>query len=72
MTSLIAYVGDEYYAAPPDTAVELRAPDGRATLTRFWPSGAVSSPGSIAFPMALLCDEPCSRITANVRQRFLV
>lgn len=41
MTTPIAYVSDEYYAALPDTVVELRGPDGRATLTRSWPSGAV-------------------------------
>ncbi len=41
MTSLIAYVSDEYYAALPETAVELHGPDGQATLKRSWPSGAV-------------------------------
>ncbi len=33
--------------------------------------GAVFSVGSITFPTALLCDEPCSQITANVLRRFL-
>jgi N,N-dimethylformamidase len=41
MTSLIAYVSDEYDAALPDTAVELHSPNGQAILTRSWPSGAV-------------------------------
>src|SRR5690349_9226303 len=41
MTMPIAYVSDEYYAALPDTAVELRGPDGQTTLTRSGPSGAV-------------------------------
>jgi hypothetical protein len=41
MTKPIAYVSDEYYAALPDTAVELLGLDGQATLTRSGPSGAV-------------------------------
>jgi hypothetical protein len=38
---LIGHVSDEYYAALPDTAVELRGADGRAAFARSWPSGAV-------------------------------
>jgi hypothetical protein len=38
---LLGHVSDEYYAALPDVAVELRGPDGAATLARSWPSGAV-------------------------------
>jgi hypothetical protein len=38
---LIGYVSDEYYAALPDAAVELRGAQGQAALARSWPSGAV-------------------------------
>ncbi|PYV39775.1 MAG: N,N-dimethylformamidase, partial [Acidobacteria bacterium] len=33
--------------------------------------GAVFAAGSITFPTALFLDEPCSRITRNVLERFL-
>lgn len=49
-------------------------PDGGgAHLVTFeTPSGgAVYSAGSIMYPAALLCDEPTSRITRNVIERFL-
>jgi hypothetical protein len=51
----------------------LNPDDGGAHMLYFETpaGGAVFSVGSITFPSALLCDEPCSRITANVLQRFL-
>jgi hypothetical protein len=41
MGGLIGYVSDEYYAALPDAAVELRGPGGLAVVAQSWPSGAV-------------------------------
>lgn len=41
MSRLLGYVSDEYYAALPAVAVELRGPDGRRVLTHSYPSGAV-------------------------------
>lgn len=38
---LIGYVSDEYYAALPDTLVELQPANAPAVLVRSWPSGAV-------------------------------
>jgi hypothetical protein len=38
---LFGYVSDEFYAALPDVAVELRGDGGLHTLTRSWPSGAL-------------------------------
>jgi hypothetical protein len=54
-------------------ACGLNPDNGGAHLVCFETSsgGAVFSAGSITFPTALLCDAPCSRITANVLQRFL-
>jgi hypothetical protein len=51
----------------------LNPDDGGAHMVCFETSGggAVFSVGSITFPTALLCDEPCSKITANVMRRFL-
>jgi hypothetical protein len=51
----------------------LNPDDGGAHMAYFETSGggAVFSVGSITFPSALFCDEPCSRITANVLRRFL-
>ena len=51
----------------------LNPDDGGAHMVYFETpgGGAVFSAGSITFPSALLCDEPCSRITANVLRRFL-
>lgn len=51
----------------------LNADEGGAHLVCFeTPSGgAVFSAGSITYPSALLCDAPCSTITANVLRRFL-
>ena len=50
----------------------LNPDDGGAHMVYFeTPSGgAVFSAGSITFPTALLCDKPCSQITANVLRRF--
>jgi hypothetical protein len=47
--------------------------DGGAHLVHFETAsgGAVFSAGSISYPTALLCDDPTSRITANVLERFL-
>jgi hypothetical protein len=51
----------------------LNPDEGGAHLVYFeTPSGgAVFSAGSITYPTGLLCDEPLSRITANVLDRFL-
>jgi hypothetical protein len=51
----------------------LNPDDGGAHMVYFDTpgGGAVFSVGSITFPTALLCDEPCSQITANVLRRFL-
>ena len=50
----------------------LNPDDGGAHMVYFDTpgGGAVFSVGSITFPTALLCDEPCSQITANVLRRF--
>lgn len=42
---LIGYVSDEYYAALPGAAVELRGPDGARLVTQSAPSGTVYAPG---------------------------
>jgi hypothetical protein len=51
----------------------LNPDDGGAHLVYFETAsgGAVFSVGSITYPTALLCDPPCSTITANVIQHFL-
>jgi hypothetical protein len=51
----------------------LNPDDGGAHMVHFETpgGGAVFSAGSITFPTALLCDEPCSTITVNVLRRFL-
>jgi hypothetical protein len=51
----------------------LNPDEGGAHLVCFeTPSGgAVFSAGSITYPAALLCDDPVSRVTANVLERFL-
>ena len=51
----------------------LNPDDGGAHMVFFETpgGGSVFSVGSITFPTALLCDEACSRITANVLRRFL-
>jgi hypothetical protein len=51
----------------------LNPDDGGAHLVCFETpgGGAVFSAGSITFPTALLCDGPCSTITANVLRRFM-
>jgi len=63
-------------SSPPNVqllAKGLNPDDGGAHLVYFDTpgGGAVFSAGSITFPTALLCDESCSRITANVLRRFL-
>ena len=47
--------------------------DGGAQMVHFSTAGGgeVFSAGSITYAAALLCDEPCSRITRNVLDRFL-
>ncbi|HLN28713.1 MAG TPA: carboxypeptidase-like regulatory domain-containing protein [Gemmataceae bacterium] len=51
----------------------LNPDEGGAHMVYFdTPSGGeVFSVGSITFPSALLCEDTCSRITANVLKRFL-
>jgi hypothetical protein len=63
-------------SSPPNVqllAKGLNPDDGGAHMVFFETAGggAVFSVGSITFPTALLCDEPCSRITGNVLRRFL-
>jgi len=68
---------DKRSASSPDNmrflARGLNRDDGGAEMVCFeTPSGGmVFSAGSITYPTALLCDQPTSRITANVLRRFL-
>jgi hypothetical protein len=62
--------------SPPNVQLLARGlnPDGGGAHMVFFETssgGAVFSAGSITFASALLCDEPCSRIAANVLRRFV-